>query len=238
MSKYRDIFPNKAFLPVVHVQNYSQASKNVETALECGADGVFLINHEFGPDKLMEIYGSIRKSFPSEWIGVNLLGVSITNLKKFDLSGVSGLWTDNAKIDPDRENPNTEAHSFKRHLESEQWDGLYFGGTAFKGPLYMDNFLDCAYVAIEASEVMDVVTTSGPRTGVPPPLQKILAMRAALRNFPLANASGIDKMNIHQYLHYVDCFLVASGINIPDKEDLDPILTKELADIIHHTAQT
>jgi predicted TIM-barrel enzyme len=42
---------------------------------------------------------------------------------------------------------------------------------------------------------------------------KIKTMRAAIGDHPLAIASGITPGNVHLYLPYVDCFLVASGIS-------------------------
>jgi predicted TIM-barrel enzyme len=68
---------------------------------------------------------------------------------------------------------------------------------------------------------MDVVTTSGPGTGLPANVEKISRMKQALGDFPLAIASGITSENIHKYLPYATCFLVATGIS-KDFHSIDP----------------
>ena len=40
-------------LPVIHVLDADQARKNIEVARDGGCPGVFLINHDFGKEKLV-----------------------------------------------------------------------------------------------------------------------------------------------------------------------------------------
>ena len=65
-----------AVFPVIHVQNFEQAKRNVTVALRQGAQGVFLINHDFFAAELLPIIKKIRASFPYLWLGVNFLGVT------------------------------------------------------------------------------------------------------------------------------------------------------------------
>ena len=65
-----------AVFPVIHVQNFEQAKRNVTVALREGAQGVFLINHDFFAAKLLPIIKQIRAAFPYLWLGVNFLGVT------------------------------------------------------------------------------------------------------------------------------------------------------------------
>ena len=102
--------------------------------------------------------------------------------------------------------------------------GLYFGGVAFK---YQRQVEDLERAAKISRTYLDVVTTSGPGTGRSASPDKILAMKGALGECPLAIASGITPQNIHSYLDHADCFLAATGISKSFTE-LDAQLVREL----------
>ena len=70
-----------AVFPAIHVQNFEQAKRNVTVALREGAQGVFLINHDFFAAELLPIIKQIRAAFPYLWLGVNFLGVTGMLLK-------------------------------------------------------------------------------------------------------------------------------------------------------------
>lgn len=112
-------------------------------------------------------------------------------------------------------------NSLRRRSE---WQGLYFGGVAFK---YQRPVLELEMAAMLAASYMDVITTSGPGTGLAAEVEKIRRMRAAIEDKPLAIASGITPENVKDYLGIADCFLVATGIS-RDFVTLDPEKLKHL----------
>jgi len=119
----------------------------------------------------------------------------------------------------------------RKVLESQMrhgWQGLYFGGVAFK---YQRSVDDLQMAASTARDYMSVVTTSGPGTGAAARVEKIRTMKLGLRDYPLAIASGITPDNVGDYLPYSDCYLVATGIS-RSFEDLDPLLTRRLVEIV------
>ena len=65
-----------AVFPVIHVQTFEQAKRNVIVAQRQGAQGLFLINHDFPPGVLIPIIKQVRAAFPYLWLGVNFLGVT------------------------------------------------------------------------------------------------------------------------------------------------------------------
>jgi len=83
-----------------------------------------------------------------------------------------------------------------------------------------------------ASKYMDVVTTSGPGTGQASNVSKIQRMKSSIGSFPLAIASGITPENVHQYIEFADCFLVATGISHSWTE-LDPKRVESLVAKVH-----
>ena len=91
-----------AVLPVIHVQDQEQASRNILVAVECGAQGVFLINHDFGIQEFLPIVESCRQIYPSLWLGINFLGV--TGRDAFPILGrleeqglpIDAYWADDA----------------------------------------------------------------------------------------------------------------------------------------------
>jgi len=101
------------------------------------------------------------------------------------------------------------------------WDGLYFGGTAFKNPRQHAKLCtpvpaeNLTQVAEAASRYMDIVTTSGPDTAVAPDAQKIALMRAGCLDTPLCVASGVTSENVQTLFEDVDCVFAASSIQVP-----------------------
>ena len=97
--------PGPVVLPVIHVLDNTQATRNVQLAIECGAPGVFLINHDFSVEHFLPIIRHVRACFPFLWMGVNFLAV--TGLKAFPELGTLGrngcqvdaYWADDARID-------------------------------------------------------------------------------------------------------------------------------------------
>ena len=231
-----------AVLPVVHVLDEQQTSRNVAIAAQEGAQGVFLINHDFHYEQLLPIIEKVREKFPYMWLGVNFLEVS--GFKAFPILGelaskgvtVDGYWADNAYIDEHAQlEEQKKATAIRLAREKSNWKGLYFGGTAFKMQRSVAAS-DVGVAASLASHFMDVITTSGDATGVAANLHKIKAMRASCGNAAMAIASGITPANASKY---VDCFLVATGISAPrDFYNFDPNKLRSLVQICRSQSPT
>ena len=209
-GKFRGVFPQRhVVLPVIHVESEGQALRNAETARSAEADGIFLINHMGPCEELLAIRRRLHAEFPGCWIGVNCLDLDPEEVFERLPDDVPGLWADDAGID-ERTRDQPEAEAIARARRDSGWGGLYFGGVAFK---YQRPVEDLARAAAIAVGYMDVVTTSGPGTGVAAGRAKIVAMKEAVGDFPLAIASGITPENVADYLDVADCFLVATGIS-------------------------
>lgn len=232
--------PGPVVLPVIHVLDSARTRQNVETLLEAGAQGCFLINHDFAPEQFLPIIRDTRAAFPSLWMAVNFLAV--TGKDAFPILGqlqsegcqVDAYWADDACIDED--GANSEAKAIAQARIDSGWDGLYFGGTAFKKQREVDpnRYGDAAR---ESCPFMDVITTSGVATGQEADLGKIETFRAAIGDRPMALASGISPENAQAYAD-VDCFMVATGINKPDNfYDIDAGRLAELMSITRTLAK-
>ena len=238
--KFNTVGP--AVLPVIHVQDEAQAQENVKIAFNEGAQGVFLINHDFPKEQLLPILGTVRETFPAAWIGVNFLAV--TGLDAFPVLGdlkrqgirLDAYWADNARIEEHQpEDRQAQADAIDAARSASDWDGLYFGGTAFKAqrPVEPEFF---GVVARIAARHMDVVTTSGAGTGIAADMSKIKTFRRVLKDRALAVASGITPENAADYAPYVDAFLVATGINRDgDFYNIDPRRLSKLLEICRHS---
>ncbi len=216
-------------LPVIHVLDNEQAMRNVHAAMDGGSHGVFLINHDFPYPQFLPIVRHIREHFPDLWFGVNFLAVTGKNafpiLGQLQNEGVqiNAYWADDARIDEHCPPGNqAEAEEISRIRTESGWNGLYFGGTAFKKQreVAAENYRESASAACSH---MDVVTTSGIATGQAADISKIEVFRKTCGDKPLAIASGITPQNAELYAQHVDCFLVATGINIEnDFYNIDP----------------
>lgn len=226
-------------LPVIHALDETQVRANVEIVIGEGAQGVFLINHDFPKERLIPILPKIRERFPNLWIGVNFLAV--TGRYAFPILGdlarkgvrIDGYWADDACIDERRaDGDQPEADAIDAARAASGWAGLYFGGTAFKSQRVVptDQYPSAARIA---KRHMDVVTTSGLATGVAADAAKIKTFREAVGEGALGLASGVSPENVKSYAPYVDVILVATGINREgDFYNIDPkrlgLLRREL----------
>lgn len=229
------LFQHKhAILPVIHYgmdgrpyKAFARAIDNVRMAFDSGADGVFLINHGSSHSLLLDLYHTVRSEF-KQWIGMNLLDVPHP-ANAFDLmpDDANGIWVDNAHVVDvaDRHVEIVDAtRKTKPHL-------LYFGGFAFK---YQQQPNDLTASAKVATNHIDVITTSGSGTGKAADIKRIVQIREAIGQHPLAIASGITPENVSEYMPYVDCFLVATGIS-KDFFTLDESKLKKLVDRVRNS---
>ena len=233
-AEFRQKFHSKGpvILPVIHVIDRGQTAANIDKLIAAGIRGCFLINHDFDVDTFLPIIRSIRAAYPDFWIGLNFLAV--TGLDAFPVLAtladegcrIDAYWADDARID-ERTDDQTEADAIADTLQNCGWQGLYFGGTAFKKqrPVKPEDYATSARIA---GGYMDVVTTSGVATGNAADLSKIAIFRQALPDKPIALASGITPENAADYSN-VDCFMVATGINIDqDFYNIDPAKLDQL----------
>lgn len=227
-AEFHQYFHTKGpvILPVIHVINTEQTASNIDKLISAGVKGCFLINHDFDVETFLPIIRSIRTAYPDFWIGLNFLAV--TGLKAFPVLAdlekegcrIDAYWADDARID-ERVDDQKEADAIAETKDQCGWQGMYFGGTAFKKqrPVKAEDYAVSAHIA---GGYMDVVTTSGVATGKSADLNKITTFRDALPDKPIALASGITPENATDYRD-VDCFMVATGINIDqDFYNIDP----------------
>ena len=198
-----------AILPVIHVEALGQARENAVIAQDCGADGIFLINHAITDRKLLEIHDNLAANFPDFWMGVNCLGLSPESIFTLIPETVRGVWVDNSYVN-ERSTHQTRAEQIDAIRKRLAPSCLYFGGVAFK---YQRHVNDLETSCELAKHYVDIVTTSGPGTGEAADLNKIRRMKSVLGSHPLAVASGITVENVNDYLPHMDFLLVATGIS-------------------------
>ena len=71
----------------------------------------------------------------------------------------------------------------------------------------------------------------GPGTGQAAPVGKVRLMKQAVGDVPLALASGVTPENVTEYLPWIDCAIVATGISY-SLEDLDPARVRDLVWVV------
>ena len=237
MSSLRSLFGHdRVLLAVVHAENLRQVRRNVALARENEADGVFLISHnlaKIGWEGLSGIFRVVKREEPEFWIGLNFLDLPDPRraLEQAVQLKADGLWVDNAGL--------VEGSAVQPEPRLV-WDlaqacpsrPLYFGGVSFK---YQAEVSDDAAMARLAADYMDVVTTSGPATGQASDPKKLEVMKVAIGSTPLGLASGVAALNVADYLPFVSCFLVATGISGDNFYELDGPKVRELARLIHRS---
>jgi len=220
-TQFRQLFncTGPVVTPVIHVLDVKQTARNIDIAIAGGVAGVFLINHDFSVDKFLPIVREIRRRYPTLWMGLNFLAVPgdcafpvLAELERDDCR-VDAYWADDACIDEHATlEDQVAANRIREIREQSGWKGFYLGGTCFKKQreVSADNYGVSAKLA---THFMDAVCTSGVATGMEADLDKISIFRDSIEEHVLALASGITPENATAYSQ-VDCFLVATGINV------------------------
>ncbi|MBE3112729.1 MAG: adenine phosphoribosyltransferase [Acidobacteria bacterium] len=217
MNRIAEVFgTSPVLLPVVHPISREAALEAICVAHTCGVKGVFLIDQGMSEREVLQLAREVRDQYPSLWIGLNLL--SRTAAKTLTTTynrgwRVDGIWSDWAGIEENRVAGSSHpvAEAFLNARRNASWEGLYFGGVAFK---YQREVApsDLAVAAEMSVPYMDVLCTSGPGTGHPADIEKVRALRAGLGDHAMALASGITPENVQSYMPYVQAFLVGTGI--------------------------
>jgi predicted TIM-barrel enzyme len=209
-------------IPVIHVVNKHQLEYNIDLCHSNGINNVFLINHQHSVDAVGDLLAYseiIRNKYPDMWIGANFLQLNIQEsfVVANENSSLDSIWTDTGFTD--KQNPE-DILKYKGNL-------IHFGGVAFKyqkQPKPQDLEMICKM----STKYIDVITTSGDKTGHPPTVDKIKTIRSYIGDHPLAIASGITPENKSMYTDYVDYMLVASSITDPMTEMIIESKLKEL----------
>ena len=159
-------------LAVIHSRP-KDAMKNAMTAMNCGCDGVFFISHgDMTPAELL--YLSDSDVFPNPQ-GVNFLGLSVEEAMNRAGKRASMIWSDYTPV-------GAERIAIEAAKSAMVFDGLFFGGVAFK---YQPQPCDLMQAAKEVRGFVDVLTTSGDGTGIAPDVAKLAALAEGLRNCTL-----------------------------------------------------
>lgn len=231
MNRIREVFGvDRVVLPVVHPLGHDEALASVEIAHNAGAKGVFVINQGMDDAETLALVGEIRDRFPALWLGLNLVGyapVAALGQALEACGRIDGIWTDNARLD-ERVPEQPGAAEFVAARRARNWQGLYFGGVAFKYQREVASE-DLGPATKLAMSYMDVACTSGSGTGKAAEVSKVVAMREGVGSEgAIALASGITADNVTTFLPYVDAFLVGTGIEerfgVLDPDKLDALL--------------
>lgn len=216
------------FIVVIHAKNPKQALEQADVAFENGVGGIILINHRIPSHKLITCYNLVRFYYSDKFIGINFLDLTAWRAITAIPEDCDALWMDNVEIHSDIPLKNAEMISDYANSKGQgkAWRG--FASVAFKYQLHEPK---PEWAASSASNLFDVVVTSGEATGSPPEVDKIRAMNMAIDRSPLALASGVSAENVEDYLPYVTTFMVATSISNAD-DTLNPEKVKELANLI------
>lgn len=226
--------PLPKFIVVIHVRNEKQTVIDSITALANGAGGIFLINHMSDYNHLLQCYNSVREVLPydSAFIGLNFLDLKAEEAVNILPQDADALWCDNVYINTTDTDVTKRLDLMERCIkagEGQSW--RMFASFAFK---YQKPEPNVKLAAELTASVYSVAVTSGNATGKSADVEKIrqCMFGSMSREGKLAIASGITHENICNYLEYVNCFMVATGVS-DENDNLVPEKIKTLSRMIN-----
>lgn len=198
--------------PVIHHVDDGQTVAQAVLAEALGADGVFLISHRGENAEIIALRRRIKELRPDFPVGLNLLGESLASVTRLlAAEDVDMVWFDNAGVDS--RGASIECVTLRKIFPSFP----LLAGVDFKGQAHEPHPAMAVQMAKDAGYVP---TTSGPRTGVPPEVEKIRLMSEPVDG-ELAVASGIAPENVDDYKGMIGYILVATAI-CDDREQIIP----------------
>jgi predicted TIM-barrel enzyme len=197
-------------LPVIHYVDHETTLKQADLAFEAGADGVFLITHSSYccDSDLLRPLITLRQAYTKKFIGLNLLSANAVEAFKIARDvNASGVWID----DPGITSNGVTPQGLELHAASKQAPHIeVYASVAFKYQNPEPNPPAAAHNAVMQGFIP---TTSGAATGVPPDLEKIVAMYKRTQPWGLAVASGMTPDNVVPYVPYLSHILVSTGVS-------------------------
>lgn len=204
--------------PVIHFAEAFRAAANARIVARAGCPGAFLICATLDERRAMdEALPEVREAAPSLKIGVNYPGTSPDGaLRRSIEAGFDATWCDSAGVRSD-----LILGEAGRAAKIRPTHHPLFAGVAFK---YLPVDPDPPTAAVRVLEHGFIPTTTGPATGVPPTVEKLAAIRAAIGpGRALACASGVTHANVRALGQHLTHVLVATGIS-KNHHELDPRL--------------
>ena len=205
-------------IPVIHHLTQQLTLENAQLCSEVGAYGVFLISMNGDNNDIPMLAKTIKGRYPHLKVGFNLLGYNAIDALEIALTyDLDMTWSDNPIVTSKK--MAVEALEIKEMLFGK--NHIFFNSVAFKYQQEEKN----PGLAAKNSMMLDFIpTTSGDATGVAANMDKVIAMKEEISNYPLAIASGLDPLNVTNYIPYIEYGLVATGIS-KSFHELDKDLT-------------
>ena len=193
--------------PVIHLDGLTAATECARLAQRLGATGIFLISMDGRDADVIPAARAVHEACPGLKIGINLLGSgAVAALEASLQEGFDATWTDAPGISSAGGDACARACA---DILKEYPSHLFFASIAFK---YQKEDPNPGVAGWEAARLGMIPTTSGAATGVPPTMQKLRAMRAAIGSGPFAVASGLDSSNVEELGQTLTHALVSTGI--------------------------
>lgn len=195
-------------IPVIHHIDENTTLNNAKLCSTYNAYGIFLISMDAINNDLPYLAKLIKEKYPNLKVGINLLGETAYNsVQKSIEFNLDMTWSDNPIISNNK--LHSDVNSIFNYLKNYK-NHLFFNSVGFKYQ-NIDNSLENSCFISNLNGF--ITTTSGEATGVAANLEKIKLMKNALKESPLAIASGLSCENISDYINYCDYGLISTGIS-------------------------
>ncbi len=190
------------------------ASRKSRSAIELGADGVYLIdeyNGNLNNRILFETYQRLRTDSSDKYIGINMFGfgphgailalAKSISASKDVLLPPSGLWVSDMYQDDLHPSVAIEIKNSDPNIKNTR----LLGGVAYKYTnTYTEDPIKASYETERLKDYVDVVVTSADNYNKDLMINKIIAMKKAAGSKPVAVAGVISAQSLPQLEGIVD----------------------------------
>lgn len=247
IERFKSAFPdNHNLIVALHSKSLEHALEGADIAISNGAHGIALVTHAITPTEGISFANRLKQDYPYHKVSLNVLQRDpykfwdknmqrdpLTLMQIIHYSEIDGIRTDKSMI-PWIDMVEWHEKYADKVLERQKKDWynkLYLGGLDFKHQKHLDQS-EYSFAIQQAKKYLDVITTSGPATGISADVEKIARIKWLAGQHPVGLASGVTPENIHEYIRNTDISIVATGIS-KDYWNLEPTRVLELATIIY-----
>ena len=214
-----------AFLPVIYTSDAERALWTVDKVITAGADGVFLVSHGVGYQRLLRAAQTARSNHPQLFIGVNCVDLRPQDIICRLPNGIDAVWCNETRTSKDC---SSALAAIRQARQQTGWTGYFFMDLALNSGREADSASGGPAALLDSVSGL-TITANDPADLTP---ERLAAVRRRFSHQVIALAGINSPATLHKLVGQLDC-VMASASRDNGLEQLDLDLANRIAATVH-----